>query len=177
LRRRGTAGVGTELTTLGLGGQLVVNVTCVPNLVVIILVTVASPDLNFVSGRQTTACQIYTSAFGPFDMVVAEFCVAEFLVGVSGATVPYLKLGPISILAARDIYTLGTLVKRDGTVRAKRPFLIRGTCARGYFDGSTVLIISSEALSSIDASLNEKWAFERRACEGRYMCSTDHSRD
>jgi len=31
-------------------------------------------------------------------------------------------------------------------------FLMFLTCARGYFDGSTVLIISSEALSSIDAS-------------------------
>lgn len=166
LRRLGAAGVGTKLTTLGLGGQLVVNVTRVPNLVVIILMTVAGPNLNFVSGRQTAARQIDTSTLGPFDMVVTEFCVAEFLIGVLGAAVPYLKLGAIGILSTGDIYTLSTVVNRDGTVRAECPFLVRGTCTTGYLDRSAVLIVSSEALSSIDTRLNEKWPFECRACEG-----------
>jgi hypothetical protein len=48
-------------------GEISLHVTCVPNLVVIILVTVATPNLNFVSSRQTAATQIDTSALGPFD--------------------------------------------------------------------------------------------------------------
>lgn len=47
--------------------EISLHVTCIPNLVVVILVTVATPNLNFVSGRQTAATQIDTSALGPFD--------------------------------------------------------------------------------------------------------------
>jgi len=110
LGRLGTAVVGAGLTALRFRRQLVVHITDIPNLVVIVLVAVAGPDLHLVSVRQCAIGEVHAFALRPFDMVVAIFCVVKFLVGVLGRTVPNLKLRTISILATGDVNALGAVV-------------------------------------------------------------------
>jgi len=124
LRRLGAASVGTSLTAFRLGRQLVVHVTSIPNLIVVILVRVARPDLYLVSICHFAVGQIHTFALGPFDMVVAELGVTKLLVGAFRHAIPNLKLGAIGVLAIGDVDTLGTTVKRDGTLGAKFPLLV-----------------------------------------------------
>jgi len=110
LRRLGTAIVGAGLTALRFRGQLVVHVTGVPNLVIVVLVAVAGPDLHLVSVRHGAIGEVHAFALCPFDMVIAIFCVVKFLIGALGRTIPNLEFGSISILPVGDVNALGAVV-------------------------------------------------------------------
>jgi hypothetical protein len=108
---------------------------------------------------------------GGDSLVVAVFCVVEFLVGILGRAVPYLELGAIGILAAGTKYTgknirydhrsriyyidhlhvhaFGAIVERDGAVRSKLPLLVGPATTIRHYDRRTVLIVSAEAFCVI----------------------------
>jgi len=156
LRGFGTAGVCAGLAAFGFGREFVVHVSGIPDLVVIVLLRTARPDLDLVPVGHTAACQINTSAFGPFDMVVTEFRVAEFLVRIFRRAIPHLEFSAVRVLPAGNVQAFSTVIEGDGTVRSKLPLLVRAAFTIGHYDWCAVLVVGAEAFRVIRAGLDEE---------------------
>jgi len=107
---RGAASIDASLTALGVGRQLVVHVAGVPDLIVIVFMVIAGPDLHLVSIGHLAVGQVETSAVRRFDVVVTVFCVIPLLIRVCRRTVPHLNLSAVGIFAASDIHALGATI-------------------------------------------------------------------
>jgi len=162
----GTAGVGACLAAFGFGGEFVVHVPGVPDLVVIILITATGPNLYLVPVGHFTIGQIDAFALGPFDMVVAEFSVIELLVGVPGGAIPHLELVTVGVLAASDVQAFPTVIEGDCTVRSKLPLLVRPAGTIRHYDRCAILVVGAEAFRVIRTRLDEEVTRERgvRVC-------------